>query len=54
MADLEVRPKKTGGWGLRILVALAIMFILFFFLRGCNQYQTFMNGGPDSTNVSGN
>gem|GEM_PF-1633290 len=52
MVDLEVQPHKRGGWWLRILVALAIMFILLFFLRGCNQYQTFMNGGPDSTNVS--
>lgn len=52
MADLDVRPKKRGSWWLRIAVALAIMFILFFLLRGCNQYQTFMNGGPDRTNVT--
>ncbi|WP_181276820.1 hypothetical protein [Arcticibacter pallidicorallinus] len=52
MADLEVQPRKRGGWGIRILIALIIMFLLFFFLRSCNQYQTFLNGGPDSTNVS--
>jgi len=51
MADLDVQPKRRGGWWPRILVALVVMLVLFFFLRSCNQYQTFMNGGPDRTNV---
>ncbi len=51
MAELEVQPKKKSPiiW---ILLIIAILTLLFFLLRGCNNSGwTTANNGTDSTGV---
>lgn len=48
MAELNVQPKKNNSWWIWALLALVLLALLFFLLKGCNN-KTATTGTTDST-----
>jgi len=53
MAELDVQPKRKSPWLLWLLLALVLVAILFFLLRGCNRDTDQGAAGTTTTQDSG-
>lgn len=51
MADLNVQPKKKSSWLPWLLLALGLIALIFFLMRGCNNDKG-TEGVTDSTSAS--